>query len=298
MPAAASVFHYRLAGLTIASEFELLEGGPCHDLACDQDTLSIASGTRLGQPVPSGGNARSRDGRRVRLVVPGVGCFLIDDGHRVVVWPESGTSAATLSQQLSGAVLALALMQRDVLVLHGSVIAFGGRAVVVMGHSGDGKSTTAAACARLGHAVLSDDLAPMDVADGAVTVRPTCALVRVGDAQGFGKPASERWVAADKTVVRVGPATNETALPVAAIVRLAVDDRVEVRTQTATSAALSLIEHTFCRPAFEKTRAAWAMQQCARIAGVCPVVTLCRPMRLDVLDDVVAHLARLTSASA
>ena len=296
MPADVLQFRYRLAGLDIVSDLELLEGRPAVNGDPLGAPLVIESGPRLGLPAPDGGNARSRDGRRVRLVVPGIGRFHIDDGCRVVAWPEAGTSAETLSQQLSGTVLALVLMQRDVLVLHGSVIAFGDRALVVMGHSGDGKSTTAAACARAGHTLLSDDLAPLDLADRVVTVRPTCALVRLGHEPGLARPEGRHWLAAGKTAVRLGSDPSDAPTRVVAIVRLVVDEDTGVQTMTGSAAVLALLEHVFCRPAFPTTRAAWAMQQCARIASTCPVVTLARPKRIDVLDDVVARLERLAVA--
>lgn len=287
-------FHYRLAGLDIASDLELLEGHPARSGVRLDDELVIASGARLGLSPPQGGNARSRDGRRVRLVVPGIGRFHLDDGRRVIAWPEPDATTESLSQGLTGTVLALVMMQRDILVLHGSVIVFGDRAVIVVGHSGDGKSTTAAACARHGYAVLSDDLAPIDIAERVVSVRPTCGIVRVSDDASLALPDAPHWKAAGKTAVRVDSTTYDAPIPVSAILQLDVAEAIDVRPLSGTAAVLTLLEHAYCRPAFQVTHAAWAMAQCERIVSRCPVVTLSRPKRLDVLDDVVSCLRQLT----
>jgi hypothetical protein len=63
---------------------------------------------------------------------------------------------------LLGAVLGHLLRLRGVLCLHASVVAIAGGAIAIIGASGTGKSTTAAALAARGLAVLSDDIAALD----------------------------------------------------------------------------------------------------------------------------------------
>lgn len=75
-------------------------------------------------------------------------------------WPEGLSLANTLSY-LVGPVLGLLLRLRGVVCLHASVVAINDRSVVFVGPEGAGKSTTAAAFARQGFAVLSDDIAAL-----------------------------------------------------------------------------------------------------------------------------------------
>ena len=72
-------------------------------------------------------------------------------------WPGASSleDAATF---LLGPVLGLLLRLRGVTCLHASAVAFDDRAVAFVGDEGAGKSTTAAAFASRGHAVLSDDV--------------------------------------------------------------------------------------------------------------------------------------------
>jgi len=73
----------------------------------------------------------------------------------------SGPEAATpeyLSTYLLGPVLGRLLRLRGSLCLHGSAVAVGAQALAILGQSGAGKSTTAAAFAKLGFPVLTDDI--------------------------------------------------------------------------------------------------------------------------------------------
>jgi hypothetical protein len=74
-----------------------------------------------------------------------------------VVWPET-SSLEDANSYLLGPVLGLLLRLRGVTCLHASAVALENRIVVFVGAEGAGKSTTAAAFARQGHGVISDDV--------------------------------------------------------------------------------------------------------------------------------------------
>ncbi len=89
--------------------------------------------------------------------------FVIDPNGRQVwgAWSKSAPvkSIDDATSLLLGAVLACVLRLRGTIALHACAIAVGSRSVVITGDRGLGKSTAAAAMARRGHPVLSDDLA-------------------------------------------------------------------------------------------------------------------------------------------
>jgi hypothetical protein len=72
-------------------------------------------------------------------------------------WPET-SSLEDAATYLLGPVLGLVLRLRGVMCLHASAVEIAGRAVAFVGDAGAGKSTTAAALARLGQGVISDDI--------------------------------------------------------------------------------------------------------------------------------------------
>jgi hypothetical protein len=87
------------------------------------------------------------------------------------VWP-AALSLEDVATYLLGPVLGLLLRLRGVPSLHASAVAFGGRAVAFVGSEGAGKSTTAAALADRGHAVISDDIVALMDRDGSFYVLP------------------------------------------------------------------------------------------------------------------------------
>jgi len=72
-------------------------------------------------------------------------------------WPTGSSLENTLSY-LVGPILGLLLRLRGNVCLHASAVSIKDRAVIFVGCEGAGKSTTAAAFARRGYPVLSDDI--------------------------------------------------------------------------------------------------------------------------------------------
>ena len=70
-------------------------------------------------------------------------------------------------QCLLGPAFGVLLHQRGVPALHASAVDVGGEAVVLLGHKGRGKSTTAAALVMRGHALLADDIVAVDLTSPA-----------------------------------------------------------------------------------------------------------------------------------
>jgi hypothetical protein len=77
-----------------------------------------------------------------------------------------------LDVYLRGPVFGFVLQRRGVTVLHASAVNVEGHGVVLCGPSETGKSTTAAALALRGKAVLSDDLAALSIENGELQVEP------------------------------------------------------------------------------------------------------------------------------
>ena len=86
-------------------------------------------------------------------------------------WPENLTLEDTATYLL-GPVLGLLLRLRGVTCIHGSAVSFGDCAVAFAGPEGAGKSTTAAALAREGCAIVSDDVVALQEVDGCFHIHP------------------------------------------------------------------------------------------------------------------------------
>jgi hypothetical protein len=112
-------------------------------------------------------------------------------GELVEVERTDGVQRDDMLQVVLSAGLATALQLAGVPLLHGCAVEVGGRAIVVLGASGAGKSTVAAALVAAGHALLSDDVAAVEPGT-APLVHPGAARLRIA-------PASARAVGWDAT---------------------------------------------------------------------------------------------------
>lgn len=97
-----------------------------------------------------------------------------------VTWPQEQT-LEDMATYLLGPVLGIVLRLRGVTCLHASAVVVDGRAVALVGASGAGKSTTAAAFAKAGYKVLADDIVALDERSGAFWVRPAYPRIRLWD---------------------------------------------------------------------------------------------------------------------
>jgi hypothetical protein len=86
-------------------------------------------------------------------------------------WP-ANLSLENTTSYLLGPVFGLLLRLRGIVCLHASAVVLGDKAVAFVGPAGAGKSTTAAAFARTGCPVLSDDIVAIIAKDQAFYVLP------------------------------------------------------------------------------------------------------------------------------
>src|SRR5438128_11149674 len=150
-----------------------------------------------GMPEPSAADFYVSDDRDERGV-PGVkvarlagGAYFriaYADGTRIVVdskasriWATApaGATVEDTATYLLGPALGFVLRLRGVTCLHASAVAIGGGAVAFVGAAGAGKSSTAAAFARLGYPVLTDDVAALEDFGDRFNVQPAYPRVRL-----------------------------------------------------------------------------------------------------------------------
>ena len=150
---AAPLHRYRAFGLRIASAIELPElpirpeGDGAADVAIQRGAVP---------PLPPGDGAARFEGNEARFAWDAVGRFRVRPGGVEVDAPDASDDLVAFP--LLGPVLAALLHLRGTLVLHASAVATPAGAVVLMGHKGAGKSTTAAALVAAGGALIADDI--------------------------------------------------------------------------------------------------------------------------------------------
>lgn len=141
---------------------------------CEQeDSLLYASSVLSESGEPSLRVWNTARGSLLRLDYIDGTKFWLDRAGRAIwaIWLDTSSREDTATYLL-GPVLGLLLRLRGVPCLHASAVAFGRSAVAFVGREGAGKSTTAAALARRGHAVISDDIVALVERDSSFFVLP------------------------------------------------------------------------------------------------------------------------------
>lgn len=130
--------------------------------------------------VPSLRVWRLAGGQFYRLLYADNTEFVVESGGTRVWcrWPESLTLEDTATYLL-GPVMGFVLLLRGIFCLHASAIVLEGKAVAIVGPPGYGKSTIAAAFAKLGYPFFSDDVVTLHESNGDFLVQPAYPRIRL-----------------------------------------------------------------------------------------------------------------------
>lgn len=166
------MFHYQLYGLNLASEFEL----PLPPLG-DVDShihvdISVSTDMDTSLKGPKQLNAYQIDKDHNVLFTGPFGCFLVKGGNSIQLMLHSEDLLALAIQYVLGSGIAIVLYQRETLVIHASAVCKDGQAILFVGKSGLGKSTTAAILQTAGYQLVSDDLSVISFKNGQAWVQP------------------------------------------------------------------------------------------------------------------------------
>jgi hypothetical protein len=139
------------------------DGTPAIRIEAHPDAGYQLSGPRYGRHVIS------PDGRRLRLI------------------PE-GAAPADWQRFLIGQVLPFAAAVNGLEVFHASAVAFGSRALAIVGPSGAGKTSLALALARAGAVLLADDVLALEPGEDGLLAHPGTPVAGVahGEAERLG----------------------------------------------------------------------------------------------------------------
>ncbi|MES1973393.1 MAG: hypothetical protein V4472_13125 [Pseudomonadota bacterium] len=167
--------HYGVAfGLRWRSAFPLPVFAPAAAGAFD---VRVERGPWPVEPMPSDGRKVVIGQNRVRLLASADCIIDILAADRIAV---SQAEAGPLCAQFFGGAAALLMALRGMAPLHASAVAIGGRAVLVCGAGGAGKSSFAATLIGQGGQLISDDLSVLTFdGDGRACVLPGRTTIRL-----------------------------------------------------------------------------------------------------------------------
>lgn len=163
---------YRIFGLVVASAFPL----PVRTAIQSEEWVAVDVGVEIASVPPRLDDAThhgpcwSAAHRRFLLDLPETGRFLAVDGAHILVSPAPGVPIEDVLVFVTGTMMAAIAYQRGAMLLHASAVVRNGRALLLCGQSGLGKSTLAAALCRAGCTFLSDDVSTIEQSDAVPVV--------------------------------------------------------------------------------------------------------------------------------
>ena len=198
-----------------------------------------------------------------------------------VAWPDQ-LPLENAASYLLGPVLGLLLRLRGVICLHASAIAIDDRGVAFVGPAGAGKSTTAAAFARQGYAVLSDDVVALVEREGRfhalpaypqVCLWPDSAKMLYGSEEALPR-LNPAWDKRRLALGEQGTRFENRALPLGGIYLLGdrrPDPAPYVEAMRSRAALLSLVADTYANKILDREMRAREFEALGRLVSSVPV---------------------------
>ena len=227
-----------------------------------------------------------------------VALFEISGGREIVVEELREVEDDVIRGRLLGEIFAALLRQRGLLVLHACAVVGRGGAVCLIGESGWGKSTLAEAFRQRGYALLTDDVAAIEVAAGeAPLVVPSYPQIRLReDAAAYLAPDGSGLEAISRNGPKLARADVEMAsspVPVRAAYVLEPGFREQTRIDDlpARDAVVHLVAHTRARTLISTnapTLLADHLRQCSDFVRAVRPRLLRRRHSFEALDEVMA----------
>jgi hypothetical protein len=289
-------FFYFAYGMVISSELELPELVPAIEGPADL-TIRIGEIDWSPSESPRAGNCVVKvNVGEIHFCWPGVGKFLARGGYEIVLEPLEGVEECVLRLFLLGAVLAGALHQQGLLLLHASAVRIGDNSVVFMGEKGHGKSTLAAAlqiCPNNNYDLLADDIVALKVTGKSTSfVIPGFPQLKLWpDAiASFGIQSEELSVLHPELSKRAYSSVSSfTIHPVVlkTIYVLAWGERASIEPLSRREAFIELARYSYLGHHVRATGfAVRQFDKCTLVANSVPIARLVRPPSIDLLPIV------------
>jgi hypothetical protein len=290
------LYYYQAFGLAIRSELHLPE--LVRGRAGKYDVTILFSRPDGASPLDRFSKTTIRiTNEEAFFSYSGIGSFLIRDGNQIVIDPAPEVDEGSFRLFLLGNVLGTAAFLQGFLVLHGSAVAIDGRGVAFLGHSGEGKSTMAAAFCNK-YPLIADDVLSIQTLKARPLIYPAFPQLKLHShtavSLGFDPkhsiPASPLE---EKQTPRVPQGFSVEPLPLKRIYLLEKGEGIELLSVSRPEAVIALLRYTYTlrslKTGINQRR---HFRHSARLAREVPFRRLIRPHDLRDLPVIVRTVVR------
>lgn len=186
--------------------------------------------------------------------IEGVGKYYIKDGKKIIVQADKIANKDDVRVYLMGTAIGVAVLQKNLLPIHGSAIVINKKTVIFTGECGAGKSTMCAALRKKGYKFLGDDISVITLSDDGIPMvqssfpqQRLCsdtAKIMGYDKENLPLASTED----DKYLVKDLDNFEKSETPLAAIVEMSTkeDGNVELLKIIGTEKVKEIIRNIYC----------------------------------------------------
>lgn len=298
---------YRAFGLVIASDqcitnLDRVEAQP-HDVEISR----VSAGHRFDRSGVQNtfANWQASPGC-LSLRVEGVAEYHVRSGDRIEIKPEADASAEAISAYLMGSAFSALLQQRRMLTLHASAVMGPGGAILFVGRSGIGKSTTMTAMKAKGFDMVTDDVAAIEFGEcGDALVRPSFSGARLSarSLQQLGRSELD-YRRLDAEIEKFAfPTTlveaSETKIDCIFVLDVGADQEIAIREMSRAEAFQLLSFYTFRKRFYDGMgMESFHFDAVSRLAASIPVLSVVRPEHPFLLNRLISSIIERLISSA
>lgn len=171
--------YYKIFGYVVKSAFEIQEAVEVEEQEWDVLVELGLPPTEVKEALQKGETCRV-DRKIAWFYMRNIGMYYIEQGRHIIIWKESEQMTTLVrNYHLLGSAFSLLMFQREVIPMHSGTVEIAGKAVVLLGGSGAGKSTTSMLLRQQGGKFVSDDITPLKLKEGKVMVSPAFPVQRL-----------------------------------------------------------------------------------------------------------------------
>lgn len=247
------LYCYHAFGLNIQSDIPLLElpdpPTSTRESTADIHILLSEKDSQFKAPVSESSHFAINHNEAL-LKGDGFSLTIVDGKQIMIHCPQVDECLALIRLRILGAGIGLLLQQRGYLVLHGATVVGEKGAAVILGNSGDGKSTLCAQLVQQGYRLLGDDKCIVRFDDEALYALPSLPYIKLSklsiEPLGFSHQETMPIGAThNKVYVDLGAAFEPEEVPILAGVVLGKADQTSMLQLPQMHAFDTFIQHSY-----------------------------------------------------